>query len=135
MSDDAYGDYMQSDAWKERRRAALERAVDRTSSLRLPRCEVCGRYGTRYKNRRSSLDSRERRFRVEGANGLHVHHVTYRNLGTEAPDELIVLCTDVAVWVESGYRDFSKRVGCHERAHDDPDFRREVERIARERRA
>jgi hypothetical protein len=133
MTSETYHEYIQTDAWKARRRTALERSVDRTSRVRSPRCEVCGRFGTRHKNPRSSLDSRERRFRVDGSNGLHVHHVTYRNLGHEEPNDLIVLCTDVAVWVASGSRDFSARVGCHERAHDDPEFRREVERIARER--
>ena len=128
-----YHDYLQTDAWKERRRAALERACDRRSSFCQPRCEVCGRGGTFYKNPRSRLDSRERRFRVENANGLNVHHVSYRSLGAESPDDLIVLCTDVAVWAASGYADFSSRVGCHERAHDDPVFRREVERVARSR--
>lgn len=132
-----YHEYIATDAWREKRTAALERSVRgaRSAGCRwpTPRCEVCGRAGTHHKSSRSSLDPRERRFRVEGSNGLHVHHIHYRRLGNETPADLIVLCTDVLVWVASGYHNYAKRVGCHERVHDDPVFRGDVERQARER--
>ncbi len=127
-----YREYIQSDEWKARRTAALKRAI-RPRQIG-PSCEVCGRHGTSYKNSRSSLDYRDRQFRVDGANGLNVHHLTYRSLGAEEPRDLIVLCTDVAVWSASGYRDTSSGKGCHERAHSDPAFRTHVEQVARQRR-
>ncbi len=101
-----YSDYIKSDEWKERRVAALTRAH--------VRCEFCGREGGRFKNRRSDLDSKDRRYRVEDSNGLEVHHLHYRTLGDEQPADLIVLCTGDA--------------GCHEQAHADPLFREALER-------
>ena len=135
----AYLAYLASDAWKARRMEALQRSAragDATPNYysKWPRCEVCGRSGSRYKNLRSSLDYRDARYRVDGANGLQVHHLHYRTLGRETPGDLIVLCTDVAVWIASGYRDLTSRAGCHERAHDDATFRAEVARRAAERR-
>lgn len=162
-----YREYIESDAWKLRRVAALERSErrphKRRSYLRWPVCEVCGRSGTSHKNSRSSLDSRDRRFRVEGSNGLHVHHLHYRTLGSEEPDDLIVLCTDACHWggydldtkawrdktmrrvgetdeewrakrdAAGPYPQRPKRVGCHERAHDDPEFASLIRRVARSR--
>lgn len=145
-----YRAYIASDEWRAKRAAALERSranAPLTGFMRGPVCEVCGRLGTSYKNSRSSLDSKDRRYRVEYANGLQVHHVHYRNLGYETPDDLIVLCTDAlhygaydfayAMWHDNGRQGpppaLPRRVGCHERAHDDRAFRLEVARIARER--
>lgn len=161
----SYKEYIASDAWKERRVGALERSArrDPLRFIRHPRCEFCGTYGTQHKNSRSRLDSSERRFRVEGSNGLHVHHVTYANLGEELGDELIVLCTDSChydahhrryhAWRDATmklagetdaewrakrdsygpYPELPKRVGCHERVHDDPEFRRLIADLAVER--
>lgn len=166
-----YREYINSDDWKLRRVAALKRSISRSTSRRYPACEVCGKEGHSHKNSRSRLDSRERRFRVDYSNGLEVHHLHYRNLGQEEPEDLIVLCTDVLYygghqirserWVDSvrinawklqqelgidrndawarakaeagPAPELPKRVGCHERVHDDRSFRREVDRIASER--
>src|SRR3546814_2939159 len=38
--------------------------------------------------------SEDSRYRVENAVGLEVHHLNYRSLGQEEPQDLIVLCTD-----------------------------------------
>lgn len=74
--------------------------------------------------------------------------VTY--LRQESPEDLIVLCTDVLYYEDydrahhawrraggkdSGYREppYPEDVGCHERVHKDPAFKREVARIASER--
>ena len=108
-----YHDYIASDAWKQRRVAALNRSSSRVSAayLGLPRCEFCGQCGTRHKNSRSRLDFKARQFRVEQSNGLHVHHVTYERLGDEHPDDLIVLCTDICYYddYDRRYRAWSDR--------------------------
>lgn len=133
LTTDEYREYMRSDEWRERRKAALERASVRERYLGpRPRCEVCGRQGMDYKNRLFDLDYRDRIYRVEYANGLEVHHLTYRNLGSEEPADLIVLCTSGLVFYHSGYTDL-ETLGCHERAHESRAFRLEVESIARER--
>lgn len=131
-----YVDYIQSEAWQERRAAALVRS-ERRSERRVPCCERCGRTGLSFKSRPDPLE----RFRIEGSNGLQVHHLDYRTLGHEEPDGLIVLCTD-AVHIAAffnlprsktrGVRTPS-RVGCHELAHDDPAVRNEIARLARSR--
>lgn len=145
-----YRTYIRSDEWKLRRVAALHRATRRDGYVPQPRCEVCGRAGYPHKNSGSSLDYRERRFRVEHSNGLEVHHLHYRNLGHEEPADLMVLCTDNVIMYRFNYdawRDECRkakeegrptpelptRAGCHERVHDDPAFKREVLRIAAER--
>jgi hypothetical protein len=127
-----YRTYMASREWAERRAEALMRSRDRLG----PRCEVCGRHGLSHKNRPEDR-------RLTGANGLEVHHLHYRTLGDEDPDDLVVLCTDSLyydayhaaydVWMrrrEGPRPTYPDRVGCHERAHDDPAFRREVARMA-----
>ena len=119
-----YRTYMASDQWKRVRMSALQRAR---------RCEICGRYGLPLKNRE--------RYQVDGTNGLQVHHLHYRTLGNEQPEDLIVLCTDTCFLDEyrrlpplpSGVYPFPDRVGCHERCHDDPTYKAMVRRIADER--
>lgn len=154
-----YRTYIDSDDWKLRRVGALERSIRRGNYMRAPCCEVCGRTGTSHKNSRSRLDYRERQFRVEYSNGLEVHHLHYRTLGQEEPQDLIVLCTDILhlsgydirsrqwhdkmLTTPGEWKDRMKivgpppkrpqRVGCHERCHDDREFAIEVERIAWER--
>lgn len=118
-----YRAYMASDEWFARRAQALRR------SGQTPKCEWCGISGTSYKNPRSSLDSKDRKRRVEHANGLNVHHVTYKRLGNETPDDLIVLCEGWLHWLKYD----SDYGGCHERAHNDPDFARAVADLARSR--
>lgn len=117
-----YRAYMASDAWKAKRRDAFSRS-SWANRHHHPVCEMCGRYGTMHKNRRS----RDNPFQVEGTSGLQVHHVHYRNLTNEDPNDLIVLCTDACyldAWPKQG--PFPPRMGCHERAHDDRDFRAKV---------
>ena len=58
-----YDAYMQSDAWRSTRRAALMRAQNQ--------CQECGE-----------------------THGLEVHHLTYKRLGHELPNDLRVLCED-----------------------------------------
>lgn len=126
-----YKTYMASDEWKRRRQAAFQRAASRNKYY-FPVCEICGRYGVPHKNRRSS----DNPYQVEGTNGLQVHHVHYRNLGHEEPNDLIVLCTDVCfldahMSVPPSKRGaFPDRVGCHERCHDDRYYRDQVALIA-----
>jgi hypothetical protein len=135
-----YRTYIRSDEWMLRRVAALQRTIVRTQYVPQPRCEVCGRPGRSHKNSRSSLDWKDRQFRVEYSLGLQVHHLHYRNLGQEEPEDLIVLCTDV-LYADDYYRlTPEQRVGwtfmgrgCHSRVHNDPAFKREVQRIAGER--
>ena len=145
-----YRAYMASTDWAIRRVDALTRTVRNYS----PRCEVCERPGLSYKNR-----IEDRRYRIENANGLEVHHLHYRSLGQEEPEDLIVLCTDALYYDDHdrAYEDWRDRmlrmpgdrqeqlraagpspplpdrVGCHERVHDDPAFKREVARLAAER--
>jgi len=146
-----YKTYIESDTWKARRVAALKRSTRTTLKIgsyssQKPCCEACGKPGLSHKNSRSKLDYRERQFRVDGSNGLEVHHLHYRTLGSETPDDLIVLCTDTIHWHDWNERYLNtrpterhllkpagKRVGCHERTHDDASFRRYVENIAAER--
>jgi 5-methylcytosine-specific restriction endonuclease McrA len=109
-----YREYIQSDDWKKRR----GRALWRSAHLQTPQCEICGKLGGSFKNRDS-----DDRHRVDNSRGLEVHHLTYTNLGNETPEDLIVLCTDNLHLV---YSNFKRGVGCHERAHADPDFAREV---------
>lgn len=59
-----YGDYLQTEEWKAKRKAALKRAWYR--------CELCNASKTE----------------------LHVHHKTYENRGNEPLSDLIVLCRD-----------------------------------------
>lgn len=131
-----YRDYIQSDEWKEKRAAALERSrssdADAPPFHRPPRCEMCGKNGGRHTNSRSSLDPRERRFRVDDSYGLQVHHVHYRTLGNEDPDDLIVLCTNRYIHEAGGRTTIIQ--GCHERAHEDVHYRSEVAHVAGERR-
>lgn len=146
MSKIDYRSYIQSDPWKERRVAALERSKKSSTSRRNPACEMCGRAGDSHKNPSSRLDYSERRFRVDYSNGLEVHHLHYRTLGNEQPEDLIVLCTDglyyedhdraVQAAMQTGgeFPPYPDRVGCHERCHDDPTFRADVARIAAARR-
>ena len=108
-----YREYIQSDAWKARRVEALNRAIKDSRGIAAPQCEICGRWGTNHKN---PPEPGEGRFGVWASNGLEVHHVHYRNLGQEEPEDLIVLC-----WP------------CHKRTHDDREFKREVQRLAGER--
>lgn len=123
-----YRTYIASDQWKRVRHSALYRSIGRH---RVPACEVCGRGGLGHKNRE--------RLQVPYSNGLQVHHLHYRNLGYEQPEDLIVLCTDVCFLNEymryppAERGPFPSRVGCHERTHDDRVFRAEVDRIARAR--
>jgi hypothetical protein len=132
---------MQSDEWKRVRVGALERSMRKG----FPVCEVCGKAGIRHKNRAERRDGR-----IPYSNGLQVHHLHYRNLGSEEPADLIVLCTD-ELHLDANYDaaldryystpplergrppDIPDRVGCHERAHDDPAYRQEVARLANER--
>ncbi len=60
-----YSEYLASEEWQTRRKAALQRAGRR--------CQLCGA--------------------SEGA-ALHVHHNTYARVGAEQPGDLIVLCSD-----------------------------------------
>jgi hypothetical protein len=150
-----YRAYMASDAWAMRRVAALKRSVTHDRYFSRPRCEVCGRPGIAFKNR-----VEDSRYRLEGSNGLNVHHLHYRNLGNESPEDLIVLCTDVLYYEDHdrAYEAWRNRMlampgdrpeqlraagpspplpenaGCHERVHNDPAFKREVSRIASQRR-
>lgn len=142
-----YRSYMASNDWAVRRVAAIQRSVRSIPPTRIsvPRCEVCGKAGISFKNR-----VEDRRYRHPDSNGLNVHHLHYRNLGQESPEDLIVLCTDVLYYDNydrahnawrraggktSGYREppYPDGVGCHERVHNDRAFKREVERIASER--
>jgi hypothetical protein len=59
----AHRRYLKSAAWKQKRRAALDRAGHR--------CQDCGRR----------------------AHGLHVHHLTYKRWGREEARDLRVLCS------------------------------------------
>src|SRR5688500_2743238 len=68
MPDARYLAYLRSSAWRRQRRAALERAGGR--------CQHPGCF-------RSSLGG-----------PLHVHHVSYSRLGSERPEDLIVLCRE-----------------------------------------
>lgn len=120
-----YHAYIGSDEWKAKRKIAFERSALR-AKMHSPACEVCGRYGLRHKNR---AEGRDYYFRVENTNGLQVHHVHYRTLGHETPNDLIVLCTD-RLYLEL---DVWERVGCHERAHDDRAYRSHVAQIAESR--
>lgn len=122
-----YREYIASDEWKERRKDAFRRSSLESKMFR-PCCEVCGRYGAQHKNR---AEGRDHHYRVDGTNGLQVHHVHYRNLGNEDPDDLIVLCTSA---LTIGSDDWTPRSGCHERAHDDADYRRKVAWFAEARR-
>jgi 5-methylcytosine-specific restriction endonuclease McrA len=101
-----YATYIQSDAWKAQRQRALQRTAQR-DRLRWPHCEGCLRRGSGFKN------PAEDRFRVEGSNGLHIHHLHYRNLGNEQPEDLVVLCTK-----------------CHNLVHENQAVRAELERRA-----
>jgi 5-methylcytosine-specific restriction endonuclease McrA len=100
-----YSEYIASDAWRAKRDSALLIASRRSPRRGYPACEACGKFGGHFKN--------PSEHRVQYANGLHVHHVTYRNLGDEPPEDLIVLCTE-----------------CHKRVHEDRAFRLAVEQIA-----
>lgn len=149
-----YREYINSEAWRSVRQRALQRATVRGRYMSRPSCEVCGLHGYSHKNRHS-----DDRYRVDYSNGPNVHHLHYRNLGSENPEDLIVLCTDGLYYGRydrfyKAWRDkmmitpgdwselkkvvgeppeMPSRVGCHERVHDDPAFRREVQRIAAER--
>lgn len=116
MGDD-YRDYITSDAWARKRVEALRRTSGGRSGA--PHCEVCGRRGSPFKNR-----VKDRRLRHPNSNGLEVHHLHYRNLEDELPEDLIVLCTDV-LWLST-----PGRLGCHEQVHLDFSFRQEVARVA-----
>lgn len=59
-----YDEYLQTEQWQEKRKAALAAAGYR--------CQVC------------NADDRE----------LHVHHRTYERRGNEVPDDLTVLCCE-----------------------------------------
>ncbi len=120
-----YAEYIKSDEWKDRRVLALKRATTRERYSTSPRCEFCGQAGSRFKKRRSDLDHRERKHRVDDSNGLEVHHLHYRTLGEELPEDLVVLCTDNLY--------ARRKIGCHERAHLDPLFRDAVERLVERR--
>lgn len=61
-----YYEYIQSPAWREKSRAAQQRAGNR--------CQICNR------------SSRETQ--------LNTHHRTYEHLGHERPGDLTVLCRD-----------------------------------------
>lgn len=119
-----YSTYMASDEWKAKRSAAFSRARRASRDGLYAICEACGRHGTMHKNR---AEGRDHLYRVDGTNGLQVHHVHYRNLGREEPNDLIVLCTD-RLFVDAP--DFRRGLGCHERVHDDQSYRSEVARIA-----
>jgi hypothetical protein len=135
----SYRSYINSDEWKDRRVTALQRSGGGGGS---PACEMCGLRGDNHKNPRRSLGSRERRYRVDGSNGLEVHHLHYETLGSERPEDLIVLCTDVLYYemhdarVEAAMQNgddlppVPEEIGCHERCHADPLFRAAVERVA-----
>ena len=100
---------------------------------------------------------------MDGSNGLEVHHLTYKRLGCEEPDDLIVLCTDACyydayhhryhAWIDrtrklagenneewrakreaaGGAPSLPERIGCHERVHDDAEFRMVIAHVAAER--
>jgi hypothetical protein len=141
-----YRTYMASDDWARRRVAALERSIHSVRGSVTPRCEICHRPGQPFKNR-----VEDRRFRIADSNGLNVHHLHYRHLGNEEPDDLIVLCTDdlffddyhraYAAWRRATLLgqpagpepELPEGVGCHERVHADRGFRTQVFRLAQER--
>jgi hypothetical protein len=123
-----YRTYIRSDAWRRRRKDAILRSTKDG----WPRCEVCGRPGIHHKRLQPGD--------IFGSSGLQVHHLHYRNLGQEEPEDLIVLCTD-ELHIDDYYKlpederegwTFVGR-GCHSRVHDDPSFKLEVRRIAGER--
>ena len=58
----SYNEYLQTEGWKETRRAAVWAAGGR--------CQLCG----------------------SATRALEVHHVSYDNLGAEGPEDLAVLC-------------------------------------------
>lgn len=111
MTTASYRDYIASDQWKLKRVKALTRSAKKT---RRPQCEVCGAHGKPYKTPRTRLNSTEQQFRVDDANTLEVHHLTYKNFGDEHPDDLIVLCTNGTHLLT--------REGCHERVHSGDNF-------------
>ena len=64
-----YAAYLETPAWQQRRNATLQR--DNHT------CRNCGTKGTARATRTTEL---------------HVHHLTYKRLGNEHPDDLITLC-------------------------------------------
>ncbi len=122
-----YSTYINSREWGLLRVQALQRSmVQPRFGAPRPACEACGQEGERHKKSRSDLDHKDRETRIEYSKGLEVHHLHYRNLGCEQPEDLIVLCTD-------SLHGFRRNSGCHERTHSDPRIRNAVEQIVHHR--
>lgn len=106
MRKDWYRKYLSSKHWKETRKRALESAGHR--------CENCGIRGHRkskyseayeqycapcdnwslYWNLSPDLKCPYCGISLPTIVSLHVHHLTYENLGNEADEDLLVLCKD-----------------------------------------
>lgn len=101
----SYNDYLLSDVWRERAKIKLEQH---------PYCQVCDapkKYRAVVDYKRITLKNGETKLiEVWGYIGkdLQVHHKTYRTVGNEDQDDLIVLCKDCHI-KEHNNNDYYKR--------------------------
>jgi|SRR5215472_14775278 len=95
-----YEAHLQSDRWKETKAAAIRRAHHH---CQMPTCSLLYLRSLTHAELQVELDE----WLPPNAYRLEVHHLTYKRLGHEHPDDLIVLCP-----------------GCHAKAHDhEPAYR------------